>query len=34
MCRWLLHMRDFAGGDDLMLTQESSPKCWACGGRV
>ena len=22
MCRWLLHMRDFAGGDDLMLTQE------------
>ena len=22
MCRWLLHMRDFAGSDDLMLTQE------------
>ena len=22
MCRWLLHMRDLAGGDDLMLTQE------------
>ncbi|MGB7827685.1 MAG: Crp/Fnr family transcriptional regulator [Pseudolabrys sp.] len=22
MCRWLLHMRDFAGGDDLLLTQE------------
>ena len=21
-CRWLLHMRDLAGGDDLMLTQE------------
>ena len=22
MCRWLLHMRDFAGSDDLTLTQE------------
>jgi CRP-like cAMP-binding protein len=22
MCRWLLHMRDFVGSDDLMLTQE------------
>ena len=22
MCRWLLHMRDFGGSDDLMLTQE------------
>ena len=22
MCRWLLHMRDFAGSNDLMLTQE------------
>jgi CRP-like cAMP-binding protein len=22
MCCWLLHMRDFAGSDDLMLTQE------------
>jgi CRP-like cAMP-binding protein len=22
MCRWLLYMRDLAGGDDLMLTQE------------
>ena len=22
MCRWLLHMRDLAGSDDLMLTQE------------
>ena len=22
MCRWLLHMRDFADGDDLLLTQE------------
>jgi len=22
MCRWLLHMRDLAGNDDLMLTQE------------
>jgi CRP-like cAMP-binding protein len=22
MCRWLLHMRDFAGNDDLTLTQE------------
>ena len=22
MCRWLLHMRDLAGGDELILTQE------------
>ena len=22
MCRWLLHMRDFADGDDLLLTQQ------------
>ena len=22
MCRWLLYMRDLAGSDDLMLTQE------------
>ena len=22
MCRWLLFMRDLAGNDDLMLTQE------------
>ena len=22
MCRWLLHMRDLADGDDLMLTQD------------
>ena len=22
MCRWLLHMRDFADSDDLMLTQD------------
>src|SRR5258708_38958591 len=22
MCRWLFHMRDFAGSDDLTLTQE------------
>ena len=22
MCRWLLHMRDFAGSDDLIMTQQ------------
>jgi CRP-like cAMP-binding protein len=34
MCRWLLHMRDLADGDDLVLTQDFLAQMLACGGQA
>ena len=31
MCRWLLHLHDFAGSDDVILTQEVLAQMLACG---